>query len=200
MRLLLLLACGFSAAAQEAAEPVYKFGTTVVVPMGLKGQIYFLHHDTQWLPNFAKMKPVGTIYTQSLNVPPQSFTQGFPGVTKRFEWFAIDYTGRFWVAAPGLYRFSLLSDDGSKLYIDDELVIENDGVHPARDQRGEVDLTIGMHRIRVSYFQGPRMELALVMRVAPPGARFRIFTTDDFKPPPDAQWTDPVEEPKKKHK
>jgi len=125
------------------------FGTTVVVPSGLKGRIYYLKPGDDALPNFARLEPVGTIYTNGLNIPPRDFESGFPGVTNRFEWFAIDYTGRFWIAAPGLYRFSLLSDDGSKLYIDDELVIENDGVHPARDQRGEVDLTTGMHRIRV---------------------------------------------------
>jgi len=180
-------------------EPIYRFGTTVVLPTGLKGTIYNLRRGTEWLPDFRKLKPVGSIYTSSLNVPPQNFTQGFPGVTKRFEWFAIDYTGRFWIAEPGTYRFALLSDDGSKLYIDDDLVIENDGVHAAREQEGEAHLAAGIHRMRVSYFQGPRMEVALVLRVAGPGERrFRIFSTDQFKPPPDAQWTDPVEEPQGK--
>jgi hypothetical protein len=180
-------------------EPLYKFGTTVVLPTGLKGVIYNLHRGTEWLPDFRKLKPVGTIYTSSLNIPPQSFNQGFPGVTKRFEWFAIDYTGRFWIAQPGSYRFSLVSDDGSKLYIDDALVIENDGTHPALEQDGEATLSAGLHRMRVSYFQGPRMEVALILGVAGPGQRrFRIFNTDEFKPPPDAQWADPVEEPKEK--
>jgi hypothetical protein len=194
--LFLLFAC--LARAQEQTEPVYKFGTTVVQPLGLKGQIYNLKRDTQYLPDFRKMKPVGSIYTSVLNVPPQSFNRGFPGVTKRFEWFALDYTGRFWVSRAGRYRWALLSDDGSKLYIDDGLVIENDGVHPAQEQRGEADLREGMHRIRVSYFQGPRMDVALVLRVAGPGERFHVFNTDDFKPPADAEWSDPPEDPKSK--
>jgi len=111
-------------------------------------------------------------------------------------------TGRFWIAQPGLYRYSLISDDGSKLYIDDDLVIENDGTHATREQGGEKDLSVGMHRIRVSYFQGPRMEVALILRVANPGDRkFRIFTTDEFKPPPEAQWQDdpPPTKSRKKH-
>jgi hypothetical protein len=33
------------------------------------------------------MKPKGIIYTHSLNVPPTDFKEGFPGVTKQFEWF-----------------------------------------------------------------------------------------------------------------
>jgi hypothetical protein len=166
-------------------EPIPKFGTTVVVPLGLSGAIYHLRPNTPKLPNFRKLKPKGTIYTASLNVPPQDFRQGFPGVTKRFEWFAIDYTGRFWIEKPGIYRFALTSDDGAQLYIDDQLIVDNDGVHPPRTEQGEVELSGGVHRLRVPYFQGPRSEVALVLEVAGPGdEQMRIFTTDEFKPPP----------------
>src|SRR5947209_1073214 len=117
---LCIAACCLSAAAQEQ-EPVARFGTTVVIPDGLRGEIYYLKRNTERLPNFRKLKPVGTVYTTTLNVPPQSFDQGFPGVSKRFEWFAIDYTGKFWVQYAGIHRFLLLSDDGSKLFIDGKL-------------------------------------------------------------------------------
>src|SRR4051794_11102932 len=96
-----------------AQDDMARFGTTVAIPDGLRGQIYFLKHEVMELPNFRKLKPVGSIYATSLNVPPQSFDRGFPGVTDRFEWFAIDYTGRFWIQHPGVHRFLLLSDDGS---------------------------------------------------------------------------------------
>ena len=116
---------------------------------------------------------------------PQDFRDGFPGITKRFEWFAIDYTGRFWIENPGDYAFLLTSDDGATLSIDDALVIDNDGQHPPQDANGKITLTRGVHRIRVAYFQGPRFEVALVLKVAPPGEPLRIFSTDEFKPPPD---------------
>jgi PA14 domain len=112
---MLLIAVGF-AAAQD--EPVATFGTTVVIPSGLRGLVYHIRRDSDRLPNLAKLKPAGTIYTSSLNIPPQSFKTGFPGVTKRFEWFAIAYTGKFWIQKPGVYRFALISDDGSRLEID----------------------------------------------------------------------------------
>lgn len=166
-------------------QPIPKFGTTVVVPLGLSGAIYHIPSNTAKLPNFRKLKLKGTIYTASLNVPPQDFRQGFPGVTKRFEWFAIDYTGRFWIENPGIYHFALTSDDGAQLYIDDQLIVDNDGVHPPRTEQGEVELSGGVHRLRVPYFQGPRSEVALVLEVAGPGdEQMRIFTTDEFKPPP----------------
>src|SRR3954452_9212066 len=94
---------------QDDKTPV--FGTTVVSTTGLHGQIYYLREDTQALPNFKKMKPKGDIYTTRLNITPRTFTAGFPGVTDRFEWFAILYTGRIWVETPGIYQFALTSDD-----------------------------------------------------------------------------------------
>jgi hypothetical protein len=176
------------AAAQE--QPIPVFGTTVVIPSGLQGLVYHLHHNTKKLPDFEKMRAAGpAIYTSSLNVPPQNFKEGFPGVTKRFEWFAIDYKGRFWISQPGKYVFNLLSDDGAKLYIDDQTVIDNDGQHPPQEAGGDIQLTGGIHRIRVSYFQGPRTYLALVLKVAGPGQEMHVFSTDEFKPPPDpGEW------------
>jgi hypothetical protein len=144
------------------------------------------------LPDFRKLKPAGSIYASSLDVPPQDFQQGFPGVTRRTEWFAIDYTGRFWIGEPGEYSFALTADDGARLYIDDRLVVDNDGQHPPEEKTGSIALGGGVHRIRVSYFQGPRFQVALVLKVAPPGEPFRVFSTDEFKPPPNPeQWRFP---------
>ena len=181
-----------------AQEPVYKFSTTVVAdPLytfgttvansGFRGQIYYLEPGTRRLPNFAALKPVGVIYTPYLCVPPRSFDEGFPGITERFEWFAIDYTAHFWISEPGTYRFALASDDGSILYIDDKRVIQNDKQHPVIEKSGKVKLKTGVHTIRVSYYQGPRFQVALVLRVAGPNDReLHVFHTDEFKPPANA--------------
>jgi hypothetical protein len=174
-----------AALGQAQDVPVPTFGTTVVIPSGLRGQIYYIRHNTKALPQFEKLTPVGTIYTTALNVPARDFTQGFPGVTERFEWFAIDYTGRFWIQKPGVYEFSLTSDDGAKLYIDGRELIDNDGVHEPVTRQGRMNLSGGIHRMRVSYFQGPRYQVALVLKVAgPDDEELRVFSTDEFKPPP----------------
>jgi hypothetical protein len=189
---LLTLGICFPAGAQD--EPVAKFGTTVVINSGFRGLVYHIKRDSPRLPDFRKLKPAGAaIYTTALNVPPQSFRAGFPGVTKRFEWFAIDYMARFWIENPGVYRFALVSDDGSRMYIDDREIIDNDGIHAALRRAGDVDLSSGIHQIRVSYFQGPRDEVALILQVAVPGERFRTFSTDEFKPPPNSDdWKLPA--------
>jgi hypothetical protein len=170
-----------------AQEPVPTFGTTVIINSGLKGVVYQISRNSKHLPNFEKLKPKGTIYTKSLNVPARDFRDGFPGVTKRTEWFAIDYTGKFWIEKPGLYRFSLTSDDGARLYIDDDLIVDDDGLHSPEERFSSLQLAGGVHKIRVSYFQGPRWAVALVLLIARPGEDYRVFDTDDFTPPPDPE-------------
>jgi hypothetical protein len=183
-RTLGLIAVAASLFGQDPQEPRPVFGITVVIPSALQGRIYHLRRNTPKLPDFSKMKPKGTIYATSLNVPLQNFKRGFPGVTKRYEWFAIDYTGRFWAEKAGEYDFSLTSDDGSNLYIDGQLIVDNDGIHTNRERSAKVNLIHGVHEIRVSYFQGPADKLALVLKFAPPQGRMRIFNTDELKPPP----------------
>jgi hypothetical protein len=189
MRAAFILALALPLGAQEEprykfSTTVYTFGTTVVDNGGFRGDIYYLDEGVEKLPNFSKLKPVGTIYTPALYVPSREFDEGFPGITERFEWFAIDYSGKFWVSEPGTYRFSLTSDDGSILYIDGRRVIRNDGQHPVEEEKRNVKLKAGAHTIRVSYFQGPRFHVALVLKVAgPKDQEFRVFHTGEFKPP-----------------
>ena len=189
---MLAIALLIALAQEPVQDPAPIFGTTVVINSGLKGLVYHIPRNSTHLPNFARLKPKGTIYTTSLNVPPRDFRTGFPGVTKRIEWFAIDYTGRFWIEKPALYRFSLTSDDGSRLYIDDQPIADNDGVHPPKVQLASLQLAGGVHNIRVSYFQGPGEMVALILLIAGPGEDYRVFDTDELKPPPNPEtWIFP---------
>ena len=73
------------------------------------------------------------------------------------------------VQAAGTYTFRLRSDDGSELFIDDQLVVDNDGLHGAEDVDGAIELTAGMHALRINFFEaGGGQELRLSWR--PPGA------------------------------
>ena len=47
------------------------------------------------LPRLDRMKPAGTTYSITLNIWPQRFDSGFPGISDRYEWFALDYTEKF---------------------------------------------------------------------------------------------------------
>src|SRR6185369_10587497 len=107
--------------------------------------------------------------------------EGFPGVTDRFEWFGLEYTGTFKVKKSGRYFFSLTSDDGSKLFIDDSLVIDNDGLHSQRERSGEIDLDNSTHKIKLQYYQGPRTEIGLQLFATLNSEKQEIFPGSNFK-------------------
>jgi hypothetical protein len=63
-------------------------------------------------------------------------------------------------------------------------IIDNDGIHPPAVVTGAAKLAEGVHRIRVSYFQGLRYDVALILKVSEPNQdSWRIFNTNDYRPP-----------------
>lgn len=108
---------------------------------------------------------------------------GIPGVTHTSVWFGVDYYGKFYVSKPGEYRFELQSDDGSRLEIDDHLLIDLDGIHAVDRGTATTALSVGWHSIHVPYFQGPPTALALVLSIQPPGEAMRPFNLNEFVPP-----------------
>ncbi len=158
------------------------FGSKDPGLLNLKGAIYFLPADTEAMPDgIEKQEPKGIIYTEKLDIPLRDFQEGFPGVTDRFEWFGILYSGTFEISAPGLHKWRLESDDGSRLWIDGRQVIDNDGIHGMASGEAEVDLGKGRHAIKVWYFQGPATEVGLQLYVTVPGSEAeRIFSLADF--------------------
>ncbi|MEN8662118.1 MAG: PA14 domain-containing protein [Lentimonas sp.] len=105
------------------------------------------------------------IYNYVLNLPEQSFTKGFPGVTDQFEWFAIDFElDLFWPPElAGNYEFKVQSDDGAVLFIDRKIVLKNDGQHAMETATGTYNLEMGKRKFRLAYFQGPKTEIGLIV-------------------------------------
>jgi mono/diheme cytochrome c family protein len=73
---------------------------------------------------------------------------------KRNNNYGFRYTGFIRIAVNGAYTFFTDSDDGSRLYIGDKLVVQNDGMHGAQERSGAIQLTAGEHPIMVTYFNG----------------------------------------------
>ncbi len=172
-----LVLCGMS-----LANGVGAFGRPWPDLLNLKGRLYFLPDTTTGMPNLVPLQPHGTVYTSALNVPPRPFETGFPDLTDRTEWFGIDYRGTFEAPTAGVYRWRLVSDDGSRLWIDGVEVIDNDGLDGVREAEGAIELGEGTHAIRVWYFQGPPGDVALQLFVTPPSGQERVFDLRDFSP------------------
>jgi uncharacterized protein (TIGR03663 family) len=86
------------------------------------------------------------------------------------EAFSAEWEGYIWIAKAGRYQLTTESDDGSWVYIDEVLVVDNGGEHPLRRSSGAISLTKGTHRIKVRYFDiGGEAVLRLLWR--PPGMK-----------------------------
>lgn len=83
---------------------------------------------------------------------------------QRIDKFAFEFTGFIWISKNAVYHFYTISDDGSKLFIDDLEVVDNDGDHGTLEKSGRVALKKGFHKIRLLYFDsGGGNELQLLM-------------------------------------
>jgi hexosaminidase len=96
---------------------------------------------------------------------------------ERAEDYGLTFTGFMRVPDDALYTFYLVSDDGAKLRIDDELVVDHDGQHDATEKRGEVALRAGWHRVELTYFQGPGGAV-LQVGVSAPGLARRTLPAE----------------------
>ncbi len=67
--------------------------------------------------------------------------------------FGLKFTGYIKIPKDGIYTFYTSSDDGSALYINDKMVVDNDGKHGMQEEKGEVALKAGYHKFTVRYFE-----------------------------------------------
>jgi cbb3-type cytochrome oxidase cytochrome c subunit len=80
-------------------------------------------------------------------------TSFFEDLTHREEDFGFRFRGLIEIETPGLYRFMTTSDDGSMLYLDGALVVDNRGQHGMEERSGEVHLSAGRHAFELTYFE-----------------------------------------------
>ncbi|NOZ71071.1 MAG: hypothetical protein GXP38_04030, partial [Chloroflexi bacterium] len=90
------------------------------------------------------------------------------------EPFSIRWVGKIAAPVSGTYLFATRSDDGSLVYIDDQLVVDNSGSHGAQDRQGTIELSEGFHDIQVLYNElGGSREMQLWWQ--PPGRNRSII-------------------------
>ena len=170
--------------------PIGSFGSIVPTADAFCGDVYELDRSSSHLPDFRELDPIGSLYASVLDVPSQVFTDtdGIPGVTPRTNLFGIDYHATFWIRNSGDYEFRMVSDDGAVLWIDDQRLIDLDGVHSARGRAGRIYREPGLHTIHVPYYQGAVTSVALLLWIRQPGEDdWRLFDLRDFSQPADGQ-------------
>ena len=105
----------------------------------------YKYYEGNWnvLPNFGSLTPVetGTLANFSLTE------------ANRADNFGFVYTGYVEVPVDGIYTFFTKSDEGSKLFVGNKLVVNNDGLHAVQEKQGQIGLKSGKHTIKVTYFE-----------------------------------------------
>ena len=110
-----------------------------------KRGLRYQYFEGSWdlLPDFERLEQSGSGITSSIDISKRSQDNNFGFV---FEGFIL-------IQEKGVYTFYTDSDDGSQLFIGDNLVVDNDGLHSMTEVSGSVALAAGHHPIRVTYFE-----------------------------------------------
>jgi hypothetical protein len=168
----------------EPSTQVFAGCTNDLKGFPIKADVYQIPEGSQRLPNFTAFnKTTATACMEAFQIPNRAWSDGFPGQPSLIEWFAIRATSSLTVAATGKHYFKLNADDGAKLYIDGQLVVDNDGQHAEKAVVGSINLTKGQHDIVIEYFQGPRYHIALELFWKTPGSStYAYVPASAFKP------------------
>ena len=123
-------------------------GTMIVSKeMNPLSELTFTSFKGNWkkIPDWNKLEPTGTDH-----VPSGKFDLS---CIKETDSFGLVFRGNIEAPKSGSYTFTLNSDDGSRLLIDQKTVVDNDGIHGALLKSGKINLEKGLHHIEVQYFE-----------------------------------------------
>lgn len=125
----------------------------------------WLSYTGEWavLPNFDALRPAAEGASPEVN----------PLVSGGTDQFGLSFRGYFLAPEREAYTFALESDDGSRLVVGGQVVVDNDGLHGKVTKEGVIALEKGLHEVRLDYFDSQYGE-TLNVRVAMP----------------DMEWTD----------
>ena len=101
----------------------------------------------------SKYKKIGEIELTELNIPEQTEAIPFPQVSKK-HLFGIFFNSELIINKADTYRFELASDDGSVLWLDNKILIDNDGIHTMTSMTQSMFLDKGKYPIKLWYYNG----------------------------------------------
>lgn len=97
------------------------------------------------LPDFSALTPHRTG-----DVPDNLIQLNFDDYKNQY---GLVFTGKLQIPADGEYTFYAASDDGCRIFIGEDRVLNDDGIHPASIKEAKKKLKKGTYPVRVEYFQ-----------------------------------------------
>jgi hypothetical protein len=110
-------------------------------PNGLNWRIFLGTWSN--LPDFSQLYPSSVGRSVNVVLPTEPTTN-----------FAMDFSGYLKIDTAGTYLLGVSSDDGTKLYINNTLLVNNDGSHGDQFREAAIKLDPGYYPYRVEFFQG----------------------------------------------
>jgi cytochrome c2/cytochrome c551/c552 len=110
---------------------------------GLAYEYYEEEDFPEDMPDFEALVPVRTGTVPDLDELP----------AHREDWFALRFSGFLRVDVAGEYELLTASDDGSQLFLDGELVVDNGGLHGMNEEGEVVFLEPGQHALVVTMYE-----------------------------------------------
>jgi hypothetical protein len=120
---------------------VYAINQYFKIPQGLEGK-YYANLSWQGDPQFVMLDP--EISKTLLKDRRERFSK---------NQFSVAWKGFIVIEKSGDYTFATVSDDGSDLYVGDQRVVDNGGIHSLTEVRGQIRLEAGVYPIRIRYYQ-----------------------------------------------
>ena len=143
---------------------------------GILGRYYALSAPGV-LPDFDLLEPYAESVWSRIEAPS---TGGEFADTGRADEVGVLWEGWIEVPESGSWTFGMESDDGSRLWIGDDLVVDNDGLHGMVDRTGTTSLLAGKHPITIAFFENGG-GAGCIARVSGPDMTYQVI--------PDSMWS-----------
>ncbi len=113
--------------------------------------INYTVYEGEWKdrPDIKKMMPVSSGRVYQFHVKP---------VKRREDYVAVMFKSQIEIDTTGDYTFYSSANDGSVLYIDEIVVVDNAGYFGKRGRAGKIHLNKGRHSIKVFYYENTGTE------------------------------------------
>jgi hypothetical protein len=117
---------------------------------GLIAEFFNIGQPMEEFPAIGERKPDLRRVDRQINF--EQTTETFPG-TQMTDHFYVRWSGRIRIPRDGTYTFFTESDDGSRLWVDGKVVVDNGGLHVMEEKSGEITLRAGDHDIKLELFE-----------------------------------------------
>ena len=135
----------------SASKPMranYRIGLNEPIRLSEKQNgIRWSYFEGSWetMPDFSKLEPLKQGTASNFGVEPAKGTS--------MEQFGLHFEGLIEIPRNGVYTFYIESDDGGMLYVDGQLIADNNGRHWPEIKSGDIGLKKGLHSITVDFFE-----------------------------------------------